>query len=1203
MRKFFTTLKSVVATAVIASMTLAASCSYDDSAIKDDLNKVQQEVDKVERDLAALTERVAALESKLQSEVDALKNLIDGKVVVVEVTTDADGNKVIKLSNGDEVTVFAPTECQCEPAEPCDCDPLQYREVDGVLEVSADGENWVAINGVSADCVVADIVLNDDNTATITLANGETFTVVKAELIECEAARSQVYVMAASTKAVAFSINDAVVDINVMNQPLGWSATVTEAVAEDNGGAMPLAAGGKDYVLNIAGPSKEFVAAGYAAKEGIVSVHFNTAAGGCKVLSVNVNLAEVALDVDANGNITIVNSIAMEQTNYWGEVFVDFADFWIGVMPKSLYDTHGNEALKADAGEWGDFMTSATTQRSTGLYNVADIRQYEEGVYEVETLTFTTDQLANAFWPTYNFEVGGEYIIFVALEGELYNYYQIPVLDGAVMVEYKKVLVEAELVEGSEAWNDATFHVSFAGYQNFLVGWMSEAEVEMYKGYNMGSTIEEILPKYIQAYGVMSSGAILAGNYIDQDIKLSELESMSLMQWAPTLSVDTTYYFYVYPFNAETEMEFYQHKFIAENLRIFGTFSTKPLVPGEFDAAAQYEVTMHEEKEIAVNVTLAEDAVSVAYHWYGASITDPEEAVATIMGDEYYTTFVTLDETKSFVAEEYDYYGLDDPIYLAMIVINANGEYVFVEKEFKYVEPVLEQVEITSFEFLGRSCDLDDDETTSGGDYVYTLTTADGNEFTLGLYYSYANTDGSILEGTYEYCTNQLDYMYSSWSGFVIVSDTYYYDSVLTVTADQIIWKIKGVVEYVYNKNAQGGEEPEPEPEEPEEPEEPAELVWEQAWAEGDWDDCTISLYSNQNTGIALNFYGIIPYDKGYIPEGTYDFGGWYGAIYTGGYSYYFTTVSPYERYSIYSGTVAVSEVDGKYRIVIDAKYGDAMQDLHAEYEGLIDGIILPSEYVAPEPEEPAEPAENALNPVRADYDNKFDLYEYNGGDAEYAFWLYDENNNYVEVIHRFGNHTGWDDVYEAKLVKGGVESVATSVETQKPNTWNCNAGELYFKVIATFENGESVYIDAQLPATERNFLGEGSTYAPGSEPEEGGDEPTEPEETVAVELNPYEWFKSYSGGNELEIGWFDQDGYSIMIDFLMNPVTPGTYTLGTGLSGMYCKYRGIGMTTCTVVVTDAGDDQLAFDVNFKAQIEGVFTDYHFTWVGDPSTL
>ena len=188
-------------------------------------------------------------------------------------------------------------------------------------------------------------------------------------------------------------------------------------------------------------------------------------------------------------------------------------------------------------------------------------------------------------------------------------------------------------------------------------------------------------------------------------------------------------------------------------------------------------------------------------------------------------------------------------------------------------------------------------------------------------------------------------------------------------------------------------------------------------------------------------------------------------------------------------------------------------------------------------------------------------------------------------------------------MVMNGVETAATAVQTQAPNTWNCGAGELYFVVNATFANATSVSVAAQLPATERNFLGEGSTYAPGSE-YTGGDEPSEPEQPAdVVELNPYDWFKSYAGGNELELGWYDQDGHQIMIDFLMNPITPGTYTLANGLSGMYTKYRGIGMTTCTVVVTDAGDGQLAFDVNFKAQIEGVFTDYHFTWVGDPTTL
>ena len=1331
MRKIFTTLKSVVAVALIAAMTLAASCSYDDSAIK-------ERVSNVEKDLKALTDRVAALEKKLQTEVDSLKALIDGQVVVVDVITDAEGNQTIKLSDGKEITVLAPTQCTHE-CTPCDCDTLQYREINGVLEVSADGENWVAVNGVSADCVVANIVINDDNTATITLANGESFTVVKAELIEFEATRTQVYVAAGTTKAIPFSINDAVVAINVMNQPFGWSATVEEAVAEDDDFGMGiLAAGGKNYVLKVNGPAQELVNAGYAAKEGLVSVHFNTAAGACKVANVAVTLAELTLNVDVAGNITITNSLATEQTNYWGEKFVDFADFWIGVMPKALYDEHGVDALRNDAGMWGDFNSSYVSQRSTGLWNVANLQQYQEGVYEKEIIEITVDKLGQAFYPTFVPQIGGEYVIFISTESEVLDYYQIPLLDNAIFASYKKTIVEASLVEGSETWNDATFNFNLAGFDNFLIGWMSVAEVEMYMSYGMGSTIEEILPQYISAYGVMSSGAILAGNYLDQTIKLSELAGMSLMEWAPSLATNTEYYFYVYPFNAQTEMEFYQHSLIAENLYYFGTFKTAALVAGEFDAAAQFEVLAHEEKEISVNVTLSEDVVSVAYNWYASPFMDPEEAVATIMGDEYYTTFATLDETKSFLAEDYDYYGLDNPTYLGIVAINANGEYVYVEKEFVYVEPVLPQVAITSFEFLGRSYDIDDDDSTSGGDYVYALTCEDGTQYTLGLFYSFANADGSIIEGTYEYRTNNLNAMYGSWSGFVVVSEETYYDSLLIVTADTITWKIKGVVEYVFNKNAQGGDEPvvpedliytsaakvdggwtdfllciygndgtkialnpmgmcndgqhyftpgtyyvnntygnfsdyfdwshfedaagaqtgiyggtivisvvdgmyrfemsltvgssnepfvavfqgviegmdlpgeqggdEPEqPEQPEEPKNPSELVYNYAYTYGDWDDCTIYVISeDESYAIVMNFYGIIPYDKGYIPEGTYDFGSYYGAVYTGGYSYLYDFATQSASW-IYAGTVAVSEVDGKYRLVINAQYGDTMKELSATFEGTIDGLLLPSQYVEPEPE--PEPEVTSFPAVRAEYDNKFDLYEYNGGDAEYAFWLYDANNNYIEVIHRFGSHTGWNDVYEAKFVNNGVEYAATSVQTQAPNTWNCGAGELYFKVIATFADGTSVDIAAQLPAVEVNYLGEGSTYAPGSENQggnEGGEEPEPEQPADAVELNPYEWAKTFGtwgASNEFELVWFDQDGYSINIDFLVNPIVEGTYTLSSGLSGMYCKYRSIGMTSCTVVVTDAGDGQLAFDVNFKAQIEGVFTDYHFTWVGDPSTL
>jgi hypothetical protein len=229
MRKIFATLKSVVAAALVVSMTLAVSCSYDDAAVKNDIKNLQG-------DLAKLTERVNALEGN-----DSIKDLLDGAAVITGVTVDeTTGDTVITLSNGKTVTVLAKG--------------LQYRVTDGVLEISADGQNWVAVTA-APEAVVKSVVDNEDGTVTITLANDKEFTVAKAELIECEAARTGVYVLPETTKAVNFTINDAVVDINVMNQPLGWSATVEEYVApvlpeegeDDELGddVMPLAVGGK----------------------------------------------------------------------------------------------------------------------------------------------------------------------------------------------------------------------------------------------------------------------------------------------------------------------------------------------------------------------------------------------------------------------------------------------------------------------------------------------------------------------------------------------------------------------------------------------------------------------------------------------------------------------------------------------------------------------------------------------------------------------------------------------------------------------------------------------------------------------------------------------------------------------------------------------------------------------------------------------
>lgn len=1027
MRKIFTTLKSVVSALVIAAMAFSVSCSYDDTAIND---RVQQ----VENDLAALTERVAALETKLQAEVESLTELINGKVVVVDVVTDEAGNQTIKLSNGKEITVLAPVECNS----------LQYRVTDGVLEVSADGQNWVAVK-VAPEQVVAEIVVAE-NTATIKLANGEEFTVVKAELIEFEATRSDFYVIAGQTKEVPFSINDAVAEINVMNQPFGWSATVEEATAEEeNGGdagVMPLAAGGKNYVLKVNGPSAELVSAGYAAKEGVVSVHFNTAAGACKVATINVTLAEITLDVDADGNITIVNTIAMEQENYWGEKFFDFADFWIGVMPKSLYDEHGKDALRNDFVGW-DYETAAATQRSSGLWNVAELQQYQEGVYEKEVIEVTVDQLASAFYPKYNFAVGQEYVFFISLDSEMVNYNQIPLLENAILANYKKVLVSAEFVEGSALWNDLTFKFSLSGYQYYVVGWLSDTEVQEYMADGQYASVEEFISQYIQGYGLMSAGAILSGDFIDQEIKLSQMAELSLTMSAPSINAGTKYHFYVYPFNAATEMELYQHEVVSANLRYYGEFSTADLAVGSFDPAPEYTVIEHVEDSIAVEVAFSSDVTSLYYTWFEKSeAMDPENAAYLVMNDVY-GSFVQFDEyVETLTADKFGYYGLPNPIYLAIVTINANGEYVYVEKEFKYIEP--EPIALVSWEYKGRHLDIDDNVETSGGDHVYVATTVDGQELTFGLYYTLADENGNIAPGEYDYCANYFDAMYSYWNGFVYISDDDYSGSKMIVTEDTIKIKLKGGNIYLYDKNAT--------PVVPE-PEEPEVLVMDSI-VRANFKNSKLQFF-HQVDGANVYCAGFYNYDavdaeKMFIPEGEYVVG---TNFYVWGYSNVYDYVAKGYNYDFDEGGVMkVSEVNGAYHVEFSGTLNEGTVVLEFVYDGLIENLILPSEYKEPE---------GLFVPVRADVEGLGD------GDSNWKGWFYDEVGNCLEVEGYWDLDAAGYGARGQFVPVDGEPVVATFTKSQNPIA--NGSTHYYFNLEGTWEGGYVKMQALSLPVVEKD--------------------------------------------------------------------------------------------------------------------------------------
>ena len=936
MRKIFTSLKSVVSAVIIAAMALSVSCSYDDTAIND-------RVDQVENDLKALTERVDALEKKLGAEVESLKALIDQKVVIVDVTEDTDGNTVIKLSDGKTLTVLAAQNA------------LQYRVVDGVLEVSADGENWVAVK-VAPEQVVADVVLNEDGTATVKLANGEEFTVVKAELIECTAAKSGVYVLPDSVKEVAFSVNDAVVDINVMNQPLGWSATVEEAVeapeapeAGDEGGVapMPLAAGGKDYVLKINGPAADFK---QAAKSGVVSVHFNTAAGACKVLQVNVTLAELTIDVDADGNITITNSIAFEQTNYFGEKFYDFADFFVGVMEASVYAEYGDNAFK-DNHYYGDFYANINvTKRNTGLNNVFDHVVYEEGVCEKEVIQLTDQLLGTAFYPKYEFEYGKEYILFVTLDSEVVGGYELPVLKNAVKVDYKKSLLKAEFVEAN--WKGADFKFSLAGYTHYLIGWLPVEEVEMYMMYGLGASAEEIIPFYVNAYGVMSSGAIIPAENLEigETVALADLASRSFYEWAQDLTTETEYYLYVYPFNAPGgENDFYTLAPTQDDVYVYGTFTTGSVEVGDFDAGAKFEIVSWQKEYIeewegnydvlTVNATFGSAVTDIVYAELYGPAADSEEGMAEVMN--HYAKATAKVDGGVTIKIVYP----SDPTYLGIVAFNAEGKAVYVEAKLE--KPVAPATDVaataaSAYFVTGSSYTTWVDFTLENGETAtIVFRTGDGgwdsvdlynkglNYVNIGEWYNYSNRVNEVW-----YNEARLNGDEASIRGAIVVdynADGYSF----TFRIDDYNVTYVGAVEgLVAPANYVAGE--------PEEPAEPAALELVSASAVH-----AASSYIG-GTGYDVTFtgangetivYQVQTKDHTYLRVG--DWNGDY-AWSAEGYVNSVTWTGVGQPWP-YAMTVAV--VDGNYDILLEcADYSDNYKQYSARFVGQIEGFTLPVE-------------------------------------------------------------------------------------------------------------------------------------------------------------------------------------------------------------------------------------------------------------------
>ena len=1095
MKKFYANFKSVVAAVVMASMTLAASCSYDDSAIKEEMNEIKQ-------DLTALTERVAALEKRLGEEVEALTALINGKVVVTGVEqvgdatkvtlsdgtsftvypectvvdTDTDTNTYISIAEDNGVLYFAvyekgefkewltingekvPVYDGNDDDDVCDnpyqpeapvAPKFQVNTDTGEIEVSVDGgQTWVS-SGLSAAAtgtqLFSGVTVNENNTVTFTLADGSQFDVLLAELIEFNSTRAQAYIKAGETKEISFTVNDAVADINIMNQPLGWKATVEAAVADEEAGEGDenvdpgmgiLAAGGTEFVLKVTAPSSEFVATGFAEKEGFVSVHFNTAAGACKVAKLQVNLAEITLDVDKAGNVTITNTLVDTYlySDWWGnsELISEFNNYYLAVMPLDYYTEDLESIYNAS---WGEFNVPCAGGWINNIYmNLNDRNQYtyyEEGVTESWTVVATVEEIIDYLDWYHYLTYEGESFMVLVIPTDIENNGTL-LLDQAIVAPFKQLNVNVVENEAERKFNNAYFNVTLRGGLAYNLFPVAVAEIEEYIAMEYYASVEEYFEMAMQQYVAQPNWSSF-GFKVSTDVVEPNIALMDLLGY----TLDYEPYFAIEP-NTEYVMAIFTEQegkteYTGEDLK-YVYFATADIV--EAATPAEYTIEYNDQRtytNIGVDVTVPENTAVAYTRWYEEEQLELDALKADLIENgydrtdfEYSYTFSTSTAADKAAAVRY----------LGLLIVNADGEYTLVQEK------------LTSKDVVYNTATLAIDKVEFPGDG------------TAKVYFS--GIDGLEIDHIKFYSSN------------VANTSTYYRN----LTEEEL-------ADISYSDN---------------------------------WLYRTASDNSNPV---------VIPYDVAYntfVVGNTYKFA--IGVVFT-------------------------------------------------------DGTVSNCAYLEAENALPA----GAFTPVRAELDLYFDLYEYNGGDAEYAFWLYDDEDACLEVIYKYGPHTDWDDDFTVNFTKadGTVVEGYTSLQTQQPNDYNCADGEKYYVVIVTLSDGTEINIQAQLPTTEVNYLGEGATT-----PGEGeGDE--------VIVLNSAKVTNNDYGYGDFYVTFYG-DEHEFVLNFYNcaatndNFLNAGTYPVDTAGASVYpgadyskviCNAGTYGLFSGTVTVAEV-DGQYKFDLNVE---------------------
>lgn len=703
-----------------ALKTLEATVGKNHTDLLAELDKVDGKVD------GHITDMAAALATLKDEATKAIAEAI-AKIAVTKVET-ANGKIVLTLADGSKVEVSAPlanventglvTVVEVEGVKywavveadgtyknldvvvghPDQKIEFQVNATTGELEYRVNGGEWIG-TGMDAASQVEGAVLvtnfeESDDYITMTIGGVE---VVLPKYVPTEdysvlVKAGKQFFKYGETKVVPVSV-EGISTFVVMTKPDGWKAKI-------NGSN-----------LSVTAPDSLKIAAGNADADGMVVLHGNTADGRCKTAVLNVSTGVgLELTIDDAGMISVKNSITALSGNDWFGYQTDFADAYIGICTVDEFEAFASfREFFTGAAEYGEFGSYGYLANVKGNLELGSF--YEEGVYEVDEYSLSIADLGSSFWPSYEIEKGGRYVVWAVPQTTDILY------DEYVFAYYEPVTVEpvAEI-----SWGEITIDVTVYGSDVVYAG---AVPASMF-GEESGMTFDDYMEvgyggmgpwKQFQQYGFEAMGMPY-----ENGSKISVAE----LNYGP-LTPGETYYVWLMPVKGSKAPADYDYE---KDFKAYVyEYTTELLVEG----AEPAELSINEEETnystMAVNVVPAE-GTTVYYYFYEVGEVDDmtdQEIIADVMANCYYPT-----TESEVVTEEY----LSDGVtkVLVAVAVSEDGKYaISTQSAYTLSYPYFEEGTV-SYEV--ESVTLAED-----GYYTAVLNvTGDANK--VVLYHNYSNS-------------------------------------------------------------------------------------------------------------------------------------------------------------------------------------------------------------------------------------------------------------------------------------------------------------------------------------------------------------------------------------------------------------------------------------------------------------------------------